>query len=136
MNFTYSGTDLAPALERLLRHLLDEKKRMHSDVTKYAHSNENEIVVWAATPPAMATNATAERNAKARSYMLMLGAIRETELWLYEARRVPTAQWTLSLTDLERLYPATAFPETTVDSLLRTPETSPPARRPSSKRPK
>jgi antibiotic biosynthesis monooxygenase (ABM) superfamily enzyme len=106
-------------LTRLLTHLVARKATDLSDLGRFARVHDDEILKWAASPERL------ERNEMARSYVQTVMAVRETELWLFEARRTPRARWRLTMEQLARLYPVEAAPETKLGSLLSTPEPSP-----------
>lgn len=87
--FEYTGADLIAPLSRLLKHLLDELNELSKDEKKY---RENCIHA--------------------------IRAIRETELFLFEAKRSPEAKWGLSMEELARLYPVQVAHETMAAVLL------------------
>lgn len=125
LNFSYSGRALAPALRRLLSHLIDARAAAHAELAQYTRTSDDAIAVWANTVDLRATDADKRRYERAMAYVRAVEAVRETELWLFEAMRQPTATWAIDLATVARMYPVQVAPETTAVALLCTPAPSP-----------
>lgn len=120
--FIYSGADIQGPLRRLLAHLQNRHATAYADLVQYIRTNDDAIAVWAGTIDPRATESDRRRQERAQSYVMAVEAVRETELWLFEASRSPLATWALDLGTVARLYPVQIAPETTAVELLRTPE--------------
>lgn len=128
--FLYTGTDLAPLLERLLSVHDSEVARLDAELERYTPSQRLAAEATPAfhaafeydksgnirpKPPEVMTDVAKALYARQDVWVKM----RETELWLLECYRRPSARWRLTLADLDRLYPEKTSRETLVASRVK-----------------
>lgn len=120
--FLYTGRDLAPLLSRLLATHDSELARLDAELERFTpaqriaaeapafrpafeydkHGNMRPKAAQGPTDVAIALQSRQDTWVK----------MRETELWLLECHRRPSARWRLTLADLDRLYPERTSRET------------------------
>ncbi len=103
--FSYTGKDIEAPLSALLDHLREQETTIRAALRRYAHTDEREFFAWASQQSFQGGASEVERHSLAKSLVGVLVAMRETELWVYESRRTPTATWTLTMADLAKMRP-------------------------------
>jgi hypothetical protein len=120
--FSYAGRDLIPLLSKLLESHAVELQRLEDKLKTFSAAQ-----IEAAKSPQLGARFETDKagNIKPKSSYDVSDAAqtihardrawlahRETELWLIECYRTPSAQWHLGLKDLAHLYPEQTAPET------------------------
>ncbi len=90
LEFGYSGAELRDELEALV-------SRLESELAKLPAAD-----IEAAKKPATLLTKQTSGEQRARS---LIGALRDSRLWLYECYRTPEKTWPLNLLATDKLYP-------------------------------